>query len=156
LKNAIELLFSSALWGGSFLFLRISAPVFGPIVLIEFRVAIALLVMLPFLLIYDKFNDLRTHWRLIAVLALMNMSVPFCLFACATLSVGAGSASILNATVPFFAALIALLLYGQRLSRPAIPGLVIGFSRVVLLALSGEEGVGVKGSLIALNAGLFA
>ncbi len=67
MRNVAELLLLSALWGASFLLLRIASPVFGPILLIEIRVAIALLVLLPFMLLYGKAGDFFSPFCAIAI-----------------------------------------------------------------------------------------
>lgn len=57
----------SALWGGSFLFMRIAAPVLGPVLLIELRVGLAGLALLAYALFIRKVPELRRHWRAYAV-----------------------------------------------------------------------------------------
>lgn len=127
------LLLLSAVWGLSFLFLRVAAPAMAPAFLVEMRVLSALAVMLPMCLIMGRHAEMLRHWRMILVAGLANMALPFCLFSWAALHTGAGALSILNATVPFFTALVALAWFGQRLSRAAAAGLAAGFAGVALL-----------------------
>ena len=115
LEDFLVLILLSAIWGASFLFLRIASPVFGPFFLIEMRVASALLVLLPVCIALGKQHEILSNWRPILLLSICNMTVPFCLLAYATLSIGAGFASIINATVPFFTAILAFTLWQQRL-----------------------------------------
>ena len=110
-RNYIELLLMSAIWGSSFLFLRIAAPEFGPFLLIQMRVLTAVIVMLPICMVFGKWGELIANWRIIFLVSLMNMAVPFCLFAYAALSMGSGLLSIMNATVPFFTALIGFAVF---------------------------------------------
>lgn len=152
----LELLLLAVLWGGSFLLLRITSPVFGPIILIEIRVLIGLLVLLPFLFIYRQQHEIFAHWRAISFISLTNMCLPFCLLAFASLSIGAGLVSILNATVPFFAAIFGYLFFSDKLSRAAIAGLPIGFIGVVVLILADDSSLSLSGSGIAFLAGLGA
>lgn len=152
----MELLLLAALWGGAFLLLRITSPVFGPIFLIELRVIIGLLVLLPFIIYSGKYNDLYRNWQTIALVTITNMCVPFCLLAYATLSIGAGLASILNATVPFFSALTGWLMFSRPPGKGALAGLGIGFAGVVVLILADGSGVSIGTSLIAVIAGLTA
>ena len=98
LEDYLVLILLSAIWGASFLFLRIASPVFGPFFLIEMRVASALLVLLPVCFVLGKQHEIIANWRPIFLLSICNMTVPFCLLAYATLSIGAGFASIINAT----------------------------------------------------------
>jgi drug/metabolite transporter (DMT)-like permease len=124
----------AALWGGSFLFMRVAVPDFGPVPLIFVRVVVAGLCLLPFLLLRGEWSELRLRWRSLAGLALLNAAVPFPLFAYATAHLSAGFASILNATAPLFAAVVAALWLGDRLRPVAVLGLVVGFVGVVVLA----------------------
>ncbi len=150
------LLLLSALWGLSFLFLRIAAPVMAPAFLVEMRVLSALAVMLPMCLIMGRYTEMLRHWKMILLAGLANMAVPFCLFSWAALHAGAGALSILNATVPFFTALVALAWFGQRLSRPAAAGLATGFAGVALLAFDPSWSAAGGGMLWAVGAALLA
>ncbi len=155
-KDYLILILLSAIWGASFLFLRISSPVFGPFFLIEMRVSSALLVLLPVCIALGKHREAIANWRPIFILSLSNMTLPFCLLAFATLSIGAGFASILNATVPFFTALLAFIFWQQKISLVAIFGMLIGFIGVVLLVLDYSGLDAAEASLLAIGAGLAA
>lgn len=146
----------SALWGGSFLFLRVIAPVLGPVLLIELRVLLAFVVLLPVLLLQRRWHEWRRHWRMISLVALGNMCAPFVLIAWATLDISAGLASILNATVPFFAALTALLFWRQRPGTAAIIGMLVGFTGVVVLVLGNGRSAALAPHLAPMLAGLLA
>ena len=154
-RDYIELLILSAIWGSSFLFLRIASPEFGPIFLIELRVASGLLILMPICLLLGKFKELKQNWKIISIVGLANMAIPFCFFAYSALNMGAGALSIINATVPFFTALIAFILYQQKLSRICILGVLIGFSGVVALVFDPSESSGIT-SKLAIPSALFA
>ena len=154
LEDYLVLILLSAIWGASFLFLRISSPVFGPFFLIEMRVASALLVLLPVCIMLGKHHEIVSNWRPIFLLSICNMTVPFCLLAYATLSIGAGFASIINATVPFFTAILAFTLWQQRLAFKAIVGMFIGFFGVVLLMLDYSGPVSSSANLLAIAAAI--
>lgn len=133
-RDLIDLLLLAALWGGSFLFMRIAAPDFGAVALIWLRVTIAAACLLPLLLWRGQFGALRARIKPITVMAIFNSALPFVLIAWATLSITAGLASILNATVPIFTALIGALWLGDRLGSSRALGLAIGLGGVALLA----------------------
>ena len=154
-RDYIELLILSAIWGSSFLFLRIASPEFGPIFLIELRVASGLLILMPICLLLGKFKELKQNWKIISIVGLANMAIPFCFFAYSALNMGAGALSIIIATVPFFTALIAFILYQQKLSRIGLLGLLIGFSGVVALVFDPSESSGIT-SKLAIPSALFA
>lgn len=156
LKDYAELLLLSAIWGFSFLFLRVASPALGPIFLVEMRVSSALLVMIPLLLMMGKWDEFLRNWKLVAVVGLTNMAVPFCFFAFAALHAGAGLLSIINATVPFFTALLGFLIFSQRLPWLSLVGMAIGFVGVVVLAIDPQALDSGTGSFWAVPAALLA
>lgn len=159
LRDPIELLTLAALWGGSFLFMRMGAAEFGPVALAAVRVAGAALFLLPILALRGEFGALRKAWRPIALVGLTNSALPFVLFGYATLSITGGLASIFNAAAPLFGALVAWLWLNERLNRSRIVGLGIGLLGVVGLAWSNvnvEIGFKPGGSGLAIAACLLA
>ena len=154
-RDLLDLLLLAALWGGSFLFVRAAVPAFGPFALIELRVGIAALVLLPLLAVRGSFAELRRNAAPIAAVGLLNSALPFTLFAFASLTMTAGFASILNATAPLFGALIAQLWLKDRLTRVQMLGLLVGFAGVVLLVWSRNALAG-GGSTLAVAAALCA
>ncbi len=129
-----ELLTLAALWGGSFLFMRLGAGEFGAVALAEVRVAGAAVLLLPLLVWRGAWGALRDRWRPIAVVGLSNSALPFVFFAFAAQSITAGLASIFNAAAPLFGAAIAWLWLNDRLSRSRLLGLAIGLGGVLWLA----------------------
>ena len=155
LKAFFELIILSAIWGSSFLFLRLATPEFGPVFLIEMRVLSGLIVLLPIVLLLDKFKEFKSNWKMIAIVSLMNMAIPFCFFAYSSLFIGAGLLSIINATVPMFTAVVAYAHYGEKLSKGGFLGLMLGFLGVVALMFNPNESLGSSGFL-AIPSALFA
>ena len=129
-----ELLTLAALWGGSFLFMRMAAGEFGAVALAAVRVAGAALLLLPLLAWRGAWGPLRARWRPIAIVGLSNSALPFVCFAFAAQSITAGLASIFNAAAPLFGAAIAWLWLNDRLSRSRLLGLAIGLGGVSWLA----------------------
>ena len=155
LRNFFELLILSAIWGSSFLFLRIASPAFGPIFLIEMRVLSGLAVLLPVFCFMGKYPELKSHWKMILLISLTNMTIPFCFFAYSALNMGAGLLSIINATVPIFTATIAFVYFRQRLSKLGLVGLLVGFFGVVVLVFDPSDASGVT-SQLAIPSALIA
>ena len=137
-----EFIVLSGLWGASFLFMRLGAVEFGPLPTAGLRVALAALFLLPLLLRSGEWPALRRHWRPALLAGLVNSAVPFALFAWAVLHIPTGLGSILNATVPLFGALVALLWLGERITRLRWLGLALGFVGVALLAWRAPSGAG--------------
>jgi drug/metabolite transporter (DMT)-like permease len=133
-RDLIDLILLAALWGGSFLFMRYAAPAFGPLALIWLRVAIAALCLMPLLVLRRQLGALRDYRLGIVVVGIFGSALPFVLIAWAMLSITAGLASILNATVPIFTALIAAVWLRERLGASRAAGLAVGFAGVLLLA----------------------
>ena len=135
-RDVAELVALAALWGGSFLFMRLGAGEFGPVALVALRVTGAALLLLPLLASRGQINDLRRHWRPIAVVGLLNSALPFLGYGFAALSIHAGLSAIFNATAPMFGALVAWLWLGDRLVASRWLGIGIGFAGVAALAWS--------------------
>lgn len=131
---AAEFILLAALWGASFLFMRLGTLEFGPLPTAGLRVAIASLALLPVMLSRGLWPQLRQHWKRVMICGLINSAIPFALFSFALLSISTGLSSILNATVPLFGALVAWLWLGDKPGASRTVGLVIGFIGVALLA----------------------
>ena len=124
----------AALWGASFLFMRIGGHEFGALPTAGLRVAVATLFLLPILLWRGLGPQLAQHWRKVLFVGIFNSAIPFACFTYALLSISTGLSAILNASVPLFGALVAWLWLGDRPQRTRMLGLVIGFVGVSMLA----------------------
>ena len=146
-SDIAELLALAAIWGASFIFMRIGAGEFGAVPLAALRIAGGALLLWPLMVAHGQGGELRRHWRAIAVVGLLNSALPYALFAYAALAINAGLSSILNATAPLWGALVAWWWLNDRLTRGRTLGLLIGFAGVVWLAWDkasvkpGEHGV---------------
>ena len=137
-RNQAEFLLLAAIWGASFLFMRVAAPEFGPIPLMMVRCAIGAAVLLPIAwarkggsrLVRQATED---SGRLF-VAGLFNSAIPFVMFGFAALSLTAGFSSILNATTPIFGAIVGYFWLKDRLTGWRVAGLLIGIGGVVLLS----------------------
>lgn len=129
-----ELVALAAIWGASFLFMRLGAGEFGPVALAAVRVGGAALVLMPLLHWRGQMHELRRHWRAIFVVGATNSALPFLFFSYAALSISAGLSSIFNASTPLWGALIAWWWLRERPTLPRTLGLAIGFAGVIGLA----------------------
>lgn len=155
LASLARLLLLSAIWGASFLFMRIGAPVLGPVWLISARVGLAALFLLLVAGCLGRALQVRRHWRHYAIVGLFNSALPFLLFAYAAQTVSASLLSILNATAPIWAALIGHGWLHTPLSARSALGMVLGLTGVGLLA--GIEAAALPGgAALAILAGLGA
>ena len=133
-RDLIELLVLAAIWGASFLFLRMGAGEFGPVALAGLRVIGASLFLMPILFHRGEWPALRQNWRAIAVVGIANSALPFLCFAFAALAITGGLSSIFNATTPLMGVLIAWLWLGDKPGGHKVAGLAIGFAGVLWLA----------------------
>ena len=124
----------AALWGSSFLFMRLGAQEFGALPTAGLRVTIASLFLLPLLLWRGLGPQLAAHWKKVFFMGLFNSALPFACFCYALLSISTGLSSVLNATVPLFGALVAWVWLKDRPNSSRIVGLLLGFAGVALLA----------------------
>jgi drug/metabolite transporter (DMT)-like permease len=153
--NLIRLLALSAIWGGSFLFMRISAPILGPTLLIALRVSLAAVFLLIVAGFLRKPLHLRANWGHYLVLGVFNAAVPFLLLAYAAQTLSASLLSILNATAPIWSAVICALWRYTPLTIKSSIGLLMGVSGVALLG--GIESLTLPpGAALAIPAGLGA
>ena len=129
-----ELILLGAIWGASFLFMRIGTPEFGPFPLILMRVGVACLVLLPVMAKASARQQVRAHWPHLLLVGFTNSAVPFCLFAWSTLYLNAGMDSILNATTPLWGALLAWAWLKTPLTRDQSLGMLLGVVGVMVLA----------------------
>jgi drug/metabolite transporter (DMT)-like permease len=133
-RDLLELLSLAAIWGASFLFMRVAVPGFGPVALAGLRVAGASLLLMPLLVMRGEWPHLRRHWRPILLVGLTNSALPFLCYAYAALAITGGLSSVFNATSPLWGALIAWLWLHERPTLLRTVGLVIGFGGVAWLA----------------------
>lgn len=141
-----ELILLGAIWGASFLFMRIAAGDFGAFALVEVRMVLGAAVLLPFLW-GTRFT--ASQWRWLAGIGAINSAIPFALFAWAAQRAPAGIGAITNAMAVMFTALIAYCLYGERIGRQRAFGLVAGFIGVVVLAGGKIDGASVWPAALA-------
>ena len=150
-----RLLLLAALWGGSFLFMRMAAFVVGPAWLILARVGLAAIFLWMVAMWFKKGLQASRHWRHYLVLGFFNSALPFLLFAYAAQTISASLLSILNATAPMWAAVIARVWLKSELSMFKWVGMGTGLTGVAVLA--GVESIILPaGGIWAIAAGFAA
>ena len=154
-RDIVDLIVLGAIWGASFLFMRVAAPEFGAVPLIAARVGIAALFLIAVVARRGGIERLRLHAARLTFLGAINSAIPFSLFAYAVLSVTAGFAAVLNSTAPLFGALVAFVWLRDRPGAGRIAGLIVGFLGVLVLVW-GRLSVTSDGGGVAVLAGLSA
>ena len=153
--DLLALITLAALWGGSFLFMRIAGPALGPFVTIELRVVLAAIVLLSYAAIIKHRLVILYKWKEFLFIGPFNAALPFVLITTAELTLPASLASILNATTPVFTALIAWIWIKEPFGLKKSIGLVVGIIGVVILvgwspvALTDDTLISVSFSLLA-------
>ena len=134
-KDFLTLLLVSLFWGGSFLFLRLLVlEGLEPLQIVSLRMMFAAIFIAPFFIMKFKKYSFFDHGFPFLLIGLLNTALPFTLFAYASVNLGAGSLSVLQATVPILTALILFSLYRDEFSIMKLIGVLIGFSGLFLLA----------------------
>jgi drug/metabolite transporter (DMT)-like permease len=144
----VELTVLGAIWGASFLFMRVSAREFGALPLVEVRVALGALLLLP-ILWSGRAHFRRKHIGPLILISAINTAIPFSLFAWAAQRAPAGIGAITNATAVMFTALVAFAFFGEHISKRRGVGLVAGFVGVAVLASGKTAGVSVWSAALA-------
>ena len=132
----------AAIWGASFIFFRVLAPVLGPVVTASARVFIAGAALLAYCRAIGFDTELRGYWREYLVIGVVNSAIPFVLFAFAALHIPASYSAILNASAPLFGALLAPVFLDEPLTRRKVVGLVAGMLGVALVSNVGAPVTG--------------
>jgi len=137
-----QLLLLGAIWGGSFFFARIAVAEIEPLVLVLFRVAIAAIALQLYLAVRGpSFRMALPYAGAFFGLALLNNVIPFSLIFLGQTELGAGLASVLNATTPFWTLIIAnLMTNDEKLTRNKLAGILLG----------------IAGTAVMIGPGLFA
>jgi drug/metabolite transporter (DMT)-like permease len=133
IKIVVDFLCLAALWGGSFLLMRVASPEFGPFALSGVRVFIAGTLLFVVLAVKNRVPVLMQHWKPIATVGLINSAGPFLFFAYAMAHISSGLGAILNATVPLWGAVVAFIWLKDRIVGLRVLGLLIGFAGVTFL-----------------------
>jgi len=144
----LELTVLGAIWGASFLFMRVAANDFGAVPLVEVRLGLGALVLLPFLWRARARFPARL-WPKLALIGAINSAVPFVLFAWAAQRAPAGIGAIANAMTVLFTALVGFLFFGERIDARRSLALLAGFAGVVVLASSKVAGASIGWAVAA-------
>ena len=131
-KYFAQLFALSALWGASFMLIRIASPLLGPNVLAALRIGVATLTLAVLMRTMRHRWPLK-HWRELALLGALSVALPFLLFARAALYLPAGYSALLNTTAVLFGIFAAAWLKEDTLTLRKVLGCVCGFVGVALI-----------------------
>ncbi len=157
IADVARLVALAAIWGASFIFIRVLAPVLGPVVTAAVRVLVAGVALVVWTRATGFDGQLARHWRAYVVIGVVNSSLPFVLYAFAALYIPASYSVILNSVAPLFAALLAALLLAEPLTTRKLIGLAAGAGGVALVSGAGpmRDGAGLATAVVACLAAAF-
>ncbi len=134
----MRLLLLAAIWGASFLFMRIAVPALGAINTAFLRVlcgAFGLLIVMAVTRIPRRFEG-KLGWAML--LGVINSGLPFLMYCLAARVLPAGYSAILNATTPLMGVIIGAAFFNEQLSVSKMLGMVAGFTGIILISTTGE------------------
>ena len=135
--NLARLCLLAALWGGSFLFMRISAPVLGAIPTTFGRVSLGALGLGVLVLSLRVPRAFQGKFVATMVLGVINSGVPFLMYSFAARVLPAGYSAILNATTPLMGVLIGAALFAEKITLAKAAGVLVGLAGVAVLTQTG-------------------
>ncbi len=135
--DLFRLLLLAAIWGASFLFMRIAVPVLGSLPTAFFRASLGALGLLAFLLLMRPLWNYQGKFRACLILGVINAGLPSVMYCLAALVLPAGYSSIFNATTPLMGVLIGALFFSEGLTTSKAAGVALGLFGVAVLTRTG-------------------
>ncbi len=134
-RYALLLLVLGAIWGSSYLFIRVGVRDLSPAVLVDVRLLCAVPILLVFAARRHGWPALRSAWREGLVLGVLNAAAPFTLISWGERYVDSGTAAVANSSVPIFVALLAFFFVpDERSTGLRLVGVLLGLVGVAILA----------------------
>ena len=162
LKNWILLILLGAVWGSAFMFIKISADDFGPILLVNLRLLLAGALFLPFLLQKKYLAYFKSHFSGILILGIFSNAFPFTMFSYASLGATSNMLGILNGTTAFMTMVVAYFWLKESITPKQIFGIILGFLGILVLvnpangsATLGASGFALVGALSYSFSGVY-
>ncbi|MBT4793110.1 MAG: EamA family transporter [Halobacteriovoraceae bacterium] len=149
-NNFVQLIVLAALWGASFIFMRVISPVLGPIATADMRVLIAGIVLVVYFYLTKHPMNWRDNWKAYLFIGSINSAIPFLFYSYAALHLPASYLAILNSTAPLFGVLISSIWLDEELTLKKILGLLTGTAGVVLITQTGSISIGTNQVLAIL------
>lgn len=134
-----------AIWGASYIFIRVAVEPLGPLFLMFVRVALSGLILIAYARLRRQKLNIRSHWRRFIVLGFLGSALPFTLIAWAELTVTASMAAILMSTTPLFTTFVAAIGLGERLTVYKLIGAVLGIVGVTFTVGGSEMALSLEG-----------
>ncbi|HAT1644549.1 TPA: EamA family transporter [Raoultella planticola] len=133
-----RLLLLAAIWGASFLFMRIAVPQFGAINTAFLRVFFGFTGLAVILLMFKSSFDFKDKFKSSVILGVINSGLPFLMYCLAAKWLPAGYSAILNATTPLMGALVGFSCFAEKLTLRKWAGMLLGLVGIIVITTIGE------------------
>jgi drug/metabolite transporter (DMT)-like permease len=146
-RHLAMLLVLAAIWGASFLLIKVGVRDFEPATLVFLRVLLAALTLLPIVLFTTGLRGLQASWLQLGIMGLLNSALPFWLLTYGETRLDSGLAAVIQAAAPIFTVLFAIRYDpSQRVTGSRLVGVLVGFGGVALL-VGAQRGGGLIAAL---------
>jgi drug/metabolite transporter (DMT)-like permease len=150
-RDLALLLALAAIWGASFLFIKLGVDEVEPAVVVFGRLLVGVAVLVPIVLLRRSVPDMRAMWVPCVVLGALNNAVPYWLLAFAETRIDSGLAAVIQAAAPILTVVLAMRIDpSQRVHGLRLVGVAIGFVGVALL-VGVQEGGQLVGAVAVLG-----
>jgi len=156
-KSVTLLIILGAIWGSSFMFMKLLAPVFGPILTASLRLLIGAAVLAIYFRVKGVKLSLLKNIKMYLILGPISLGIPYFLFSVAALNVPSGVSAILNTTAPMFTAILTFFILNEKMKVYNVFGLMIatgGVAMVMSNTITGFNSGAVLGVLCVLAASM--
>lgn len=157
IADYFRLLLLAAIWGASFLFMRIAVPQFGAINTAFLRVFLGFTGLAIILFMFKSSFDFKDKFKPSVILGVINSGLPFLMYCLAARWLPAGYSAIMNATTPLMGALIGFSCFSEKLTFRKWAGMFLGLVGIIVITTIGEaqssdkQIIGVIACLIATS-----
>jgi len=138
LYDYVLLIALAAIWGSSFIFMRVLAPALGPVVTADMRLLIAGIALTMYLKVRNQQLNLVKNLKRYIIVGLLNSGIPFLLFSFAALYLPSSISVIINSLTPLFGVLFAILWLNEAVTAKKISGIALGIIGVIIIRGSGN------------------
>jgi drug/metabolite transporter (DMT)-like permease len=135
-KSVLQILLLSAVWGISFLMIRIAGASFPPLWVALLRCALGAALLWTVLKVGDHPLPPRSLLPWLLAVALINNAIPFTFFAWGERTVPSNIAAVINATTPIWTLLLSMAIHRTRAGLLTIGGVLLGFGGVLVVVVS--------------------
>jgi len=137
----------AVIWGSSFILMKRALLVYTPVQIGTFRILIAFLFLLPFIINHLKKID-KSNWKYFIATGFLGNGIPSILFPLSETRISSALAGMINSLTPIFTLIVGVIVFNMKVSRNRVIGLGIGLAGAILLIVGGDDVFG--------NANLYA